>query len=129
MAKSKSKPTPQPEPLAAIDATSPEIVLEYLGGATPRHVPARDLTGNDVARIHYHRATALDRRSRSLLVQSGEPRKKPTRPGSATQEALEELASELVVAGRFSRNAPTVSAPPTDEPDAPPAEPAPQPEA
>ena len=131
MAKPKKVPQPEPTAITPIDAQSPDVVLEYSGGATPRGVPARDLTGNDLARIAYHRAAAAGRASRRQLIAPGEQREPVARPGRASQDDLEALATELSATGRFSRNAPALAEPPTElQPDnPPPAAPAPEPEA
>lgn len=148
MAKPKSKPAPSPS-AAVIDPSSPEIVLEYSGGPTPRHVPARNLSGNDLARILYQRAAAATRGSRSRLIKPGEERAQPTRPGPATAAELERLATELSSTGSFARSFAGAGTPPiavegitivetegepadaitTDESIPPPAAPAPEPEA
>lgn len=137
MARSKSAAAAEP---VEIDATSGDVVLEYQGGRTGRYVPARDLSGNDLARIAYRRAADVARATRSRVVEvdarKGE-RPTPTRPGPATAEELEQLAADLIATGRFARNIePAASGAPAPEPEVPssesqiepPGEPAPEPE-
>jgi hypothetical protein len=106
-----------------VDGSSPVTFLEYEGGPTPKYVPARDLSGGDLARIAYRRAADVERRGRSLLVRPGEKRAEPQRPGPASVDELEALATELTTSGAFVR-----VATPVTEPPAPPAAPAPAPE-
>jgi hypothetical protein len=134
MAKPKKTPAAAQAP---IDPRSETIVLEYVDGRTARYVPARDLSGNDLARIAYRRATDKARASRRVLVAPGAQRVKPSRPALATPRELKVLAAELVSSGRFARNqaapaddnppAPESGAPPEPSND-PPAPPAPDPE-
>jgi hypothetical protein len=104
----------QPDPVA-IDGRSPDVVLEYSGGRTPRFVPARDLSGGDLARIAYRRAALAERASRSTKIRPGELPPVPRRPGPATTDELEQLAAALEASGAFARVAPPASV--TPEPD------------
>jgi hypothetical protein len=113
--RAKAQPSSAP---AAIDPSAPGAVLEYVGGRTGRHVPARDLEGVDLARIAYRRAAKLERADRSRLVRPGEQRPAPKRPGPAAAAELEAIATELVATGAFIR---------TEQPE--PADPATTPEA
>lgn len=109
-----AKPSARKAP-ASIDPSAPGVVLEYVGGRTPRLVPARDLEAVDVARVAYRRAVAHARKTRSLRVRPGEERPAARRPDHATVQQLEELVEELIASGAFTRA--TQPAPPAPKPE------------
>lgn len=87
---------------AAIDASSDEIVLHHVGDRTPPlNVPARDLTGGDLARLAY--ANALTEQAATQLgvpVKQGEEPPEPTRP-RVTPSMLGDVYEELIESGAF----------------------------
>lgn len=110
------KPTDAPDELA-IDPAGEETVLYYAGAGVVSGVPARDLHGNDLARVAYvraHRATDWDQRDKDG---NG-----PALPKPATQAELAKLVDELVESGAYSREVPRGNDSPTTEEPAPPAE-------
>jgi hypothetical protein len=118
--RSKPETSAEQEPAApaAIDGRSPEIVLAYVGGPTPRDVPTRDLHGGDLARIAYVRALFTARQEldvrRPQDAPDDMPLPHPKRPKPATSDQLEAIAAELIALGSFTR----VEASP-DEPASP----------
>ena len=117
-----SRQAPAKAPAASIDPGSDAILLAYRDGPVGYGVPARDLHGNDLARIV---------RVRALSASDGQP----VEP--ATAEQLTALYEELLASGTFSASvappaeleadpasptAPTWS--PADKPDATPGVPA-----
>lgn len=86
----------------AIDTSSDEIVLHHVGDRTPPlNVPARDLTGNDLARLAL--ADALTKQAATQLgvpVEQGQEPPEPTRP-RVTPSMLGDVYETLIESGAF----------------------------
>lgn len=94
-----------PKP-AEIDLTSPDLVLTYVGGRTPRNVPARDLSVNDVGRIAYRQALQETNRTRSHLIPPGGSRQPVLRPAQPDTTAVAAVLDELIASGVFVKYEP-----------------------
>lgn len=93
----KTKETPD-----AIDPAGEDVVIYFAGDKVIAGVPARDLSGGDLARLAYVRAHhATDWTSR------GEAGNAPALPSPATAHQLAKLADELVDSGVYRRTRPS----------------------
>lgn len=110
-------------PNQSIDPTGEDVVVFYSGEGVVRGVPARDLTGGDLARTAYERA-----HSEIPWEVRDDDGNAPPLPKRATAAQLAKLADELVASGVYRRTKPD-SAPAIDTSTNEPAAPAETPEA